>query len=191
MLFRSQNKYKEKEHPTIEALDAVAPEHPVQCMRICGHLGVYNTKAFELANITGPEDAKRFSDHQLVVKDGKLTGMAKDNTNFYLWSLIQYTEEEKWDALMRSHSKLLKNGITSIHIPGETSDVGYPMIRRAVKNKDFLVRCYGFNGRFDPDTITSIVENNWVTGVGDTRFRFGACKIMLDGPFGIFPISFI
>lgn len=93
-----QNKYLEHTHPTIDELDAVAPDNPVQCMRICGHLGVYNTLALELGGIKSIEDAKRFPENQIVIKDGKLTGLTKDNTNFYLWNLITYTDEERWDA---------------------------------------------------------------------------------------------
>lgn len=176
-----QNKYEEGEHPTIDMLDAAAPEHPVQCMRICGHLGVYNRMALHLGGIDGPEDAKKFPANQVVVKDGKLTGMAKDNTNFFLWSLIRYTEDEKWDALMRSHERLLKTGITSIHIPGEVSDPGYPMVRQAIRDRKFLVRCYGMNGRMTDEKLEEFIQKGEVTGAGDEHFRYGAFKFMLDG----------
>lgn len=176
-----QNKYSEHVHPTIEQLDAAAPEHPVQCMRICGHLGVYNTPALAKGGIYTAEDAKKFPENQLVVKDGKLTGMAKDNTNFYLWSLIDYTEEEKKDALMRSHDRLIKTGVTSIHIPGENTDWGYPLIRQYINDGKFKIRAYGFQGKITPESFKEAVGNGWVTGAGDEHFRYGACKIMLDG----------
>lgn len=176
-----QNKYLEHTHPTIDELDAVAPDNPVQCMRICGHLGVYNTLALELGGIKSIEDAKRFPENQIVIKDGKLTGLTKDNTNFYLWNLITYTDEERWDALMKFQDRLLKTGVTSIHIPGENSDDGYVMTRQAIKDGKFKIRSYGFNGSITEEKLQTVIEKKRVTGVGDEKFKFGPCKIMLDG----------
>ena len=53
-----QNKLLEKRHPTMKDLDEAAPDNPVQCVRCCGHMGVYNSKAFEIAGITSPEQVR-------------------------------------------------------------------------------------------------------------------------------------
>ena len=45
------NKLEEKRHPSKEDLDEAAPENPVQCMRCCAHLSVYNSPALKLAGI--------------------------------------------------------------------------------------------------------------------------------------------
>ena len=54
------NKLLEKRHVTIEDLDEAAPEHPVQCMRTCGHVCIYNTLGFAAGDIHSPADASRF-----------------------------------------------------------------------------------------------------------------------------------
>ena len=43
---------EERRHPTRQELDAVAKDIPVFALHQSGHLGVYNTKALEMAGIT-------------------------------------------------------------------------------------------------------------------------------------------
>ena len=49
------NKIEEGRHPTRQELDEAAPDHPVQCTRICGHMGVYNTVGLRSAGIHSSE----------------------------------------------------------------------------------------------------------------------------------------
>ncbi|MDD3212959.1 MAG: amidohydrolase [Eubacteriales bacterium] len=175
-----QNKLSDRRHVTIDDLDAVAPEHPVQCMRICGHLGVYNSLGLAAGGIHTPADASKFGKNEVVVENGRLTGMAKDNTNFYLWSLIQYTADHARDALRRTNAKLIKTGITSVHCPGERADRSYTITREAIAKGEFLAREYAFVN-VDQREVADAVHTGMATGTGDAHFRFGAYKIFVDG----------
>ena len=181
-----QNKYAENRHPSIEDLDEVAPHHPVQCMRACGHVCVYNTLGLAAGGIHSPADAARFGKDELVVKDGKLTGMAYDQTIFHLWSKVEYTEEEMWQALTWSNDQLLKSGVTSIHDPGECDKPSYSIMYKAARNKTFKPRQYMmmhsiFGKPFSAADNERFIENGFHTGLGDERFRIGCNKFMVDG----------
>ena len=112
MMGYDQNTIKEKRHITLEELDAAAPDNPVQCMRTCGHICIYNSKALESIGVTRAEDAAKHPHDEIVVENGKLTGMVKDHTHFLVWSHVVYTEEQQIAAAMKSNDLLLRNGIT-------------------------------------------------------------------------------
>lgn len=189
MMGYDQNRIDEKRHITIEELDAAAPENPVQCMRTCGHVCVYNSKALAAVGVTRPEDAQRFPQDEIVVENGRLTGMVKDHTHFHLWSKVLYTEEQQTAAAMKSNDLLLRNGITSVHDAGECGRSSYKIMQalcRGGKNRKFRPRQYMMlhsifgkpeslaeNGRF--------LELGFETGLGDEFFRVGSCKFMIDG----------
>src|SRR5665647_2999944 len=114
MMGYDQNSILEKRHITLEELDQAAPENPVQCMRNCGHICIYNSKALETIGVFNEEDAKKYPPDEIVVENGQLTGMLKDHTHFLVWSKVVYTEEQQVRAAMKSNDILLKNGITSV-----------------------------------------------------------------------------
>lgn len=104
----------EQRHPTLEELDAAAPNNPLQCCTCNGHISTYNSKALEYLGVYGPEDASKYPEGEVVVENGKLTGLVRGHTHFWLWGQVEYTEEQQRKAAMRSHQQLLENGITSI-----------------------------------------------------------------------------
>lgn len=181
-----QNKLEEKRHVNLDDLEEVAPKHPVQCMRACGHLGVYNTLGLAAGGINTPEDAKNFGKDEVVVENGKLNGMTKDLTNFFLWSKVKYTEEEMWTALKRSNDLLLESGVTSIHDPGECDGPSYSIMYKAAKNGTFKPRQFMmlhsiFGKPFSIQDNERFIENGFHTGLGDEKFRIGTSKFMIDG----------
>ena len=64
-------------NPTLEELDSFAPDNPLVIHHKSGHMGLMNSKALELLNITpdtpSPEGGK------IEKKDGKLTGYLEEN----------------------------------------------------------------------------------------------------------------
>jgi len=181
-----QNKLVEKRHVNIADLDAVAPDNPVQCMRICGHIGVYNTLGLAAGGIREPADAKKFASNEVVVENGKLTGMTKDSTNFFLWSKVAYTDEEMWAALKRSNDLLLKAGVTSIHDPGEFDGQSFGIMQMACRNGEFKPRVYAmlhsvFGKPFSMKDCDHFLALGLHSGLGDEKFKLGTLKIMIDG----------
>lgn len=181
-----QNKIEDKRHVTIEDLDEVSPDNPVQCMRICGHMGVYNTLGLAAGGIKKPEDADKFAKNEVVVENGKLTGLIKDGTNSWLWSKVVYTDEEMWTALRKASDLLVKTGVTSVHDPGEFGAQSYHIMQQACHSGDFKPREYAMlfsaqGKELARQEVDKFLEMGLITGIGDSHFKLGTLKIMLDG----------
>ena len=180
------NKLVEKRHPTMADLDEAAPEHPVQCMRTCGHVCIYNSLAFKAGNINTLEDLARFGKGEIEVKDGKFTGLTRDLSAFYLWSKVKYTEEELRAAVDRANQDCLKGGITSVHDCGECDAPAYSMMYRAAKEgwfkpRNFMMLHSIFGKPFSYQDNEHFLALGFHTGLGDEHFRIGSCKFMVDG----------
>ena len=179
----------EQRHPTIEELDAAAPNNPVQCQTCNGHIGTYNHKALEYLGVYGPEDASKYPEGEVMVENGKLTGLVRGHTHFWLWGQVDYTEEQQKKAAMRSHQQLLENGITSIGDMGECDRPSYHIMEKLCRSGEFKVRSYMalhsiFGKPYSKEDNEHWLKLGFVTGLGDEHFRIGPCKFMIDGGSG-------
>jgi predicted amidohydrolase YtcJ len=186
MMGYNQNNIAEKRHPLREELDKAAPNHPVQCMHISGHISIYNSQALATIGVFSPVDAQRYPQNEIEVQSGRLTGLVYDHTHFLLWSKVGYTEQQQYDAAMKSNDLLLRNGITSIHDPGECGEISYRLMhdlctRRIFKPRYYMMIHNIFGKPFSLEENKAFIEGGHVSGEGDVYFRFGACKFMIDG----------
>ena len=186
MMGYDQNTIKEKRHITLEELDAAAPDNPVQCMRTCGHICIYNSKALESIGVTKAEDASKFPHDEIVVEKGKLTGMVKDHTHFLVWSHVVYTEEQQIAAAMKSNDLLLRNGITSVHDCGEFMTLSYRVMQklcreRAFKPREYMLIHNVYGKSFAMEENEHLFALGIMTGLGDEYYRLGSSKFMIDG----------
>ena len=179
----------EARHPTLEELDAIAPENPVHCMHGGGHICMYNSKALEYLGVFKSEDAAKYPKDEVDVVDGKLTGMVRGHTHFWLWRQVEYTEEQQTKAAMKSHDFAIKNGITSIHDPGECGKTSYHIMQKLCRQGIFKIRSYMmlhsiFGKPFSKEENAHFLNLGLTTGLGDEHFRIGTCKFMIDGGSG-------
>lgn len=186
MMGYDQNSVQEKRHISLEELDAAAPQNPVQCMRTCGHICIYNSLALAQIGVKSPLDIDKYPENEIVVEDGKLTGMVKDHTHFLLWSKVEYTEEQQIRAAMKSNNLLLKNGITSVHDAGEFMTSSYKIMQKLCKSRQFKPRQYMlihnvYGKPFALEENEHLFALGILTGLGDEYFRIGSSKFMIDG----------
>lgn len=179
----------EKRHPTIEELDEIAPNNPVHCMHGGGHICMYNSKALEYLNVFGPEDAKKYPKDEVDVVDGKLTGMVRGHTHFWLWGKVDYTEQMQQRAAMKSYQLLIKNGITSIGDMGECGKTSYHIMQKLTCDREFKVRVNMgihsiFGKQYSLQENQNFLDLGLLTGLGNEYFRIGPCKFMIDGGSG-------
>lgn len=180
---------KEQRHPTLEELDAAAPDNPVHCMHGGGHICMYNSKALAYLGVYQPEDAKKYPEGEVEVVNGKLTGLVRGHTHFWLWGQVEYTEEAQIRAAMTSHKQLLEAGITSIHDCGECGASSYHTMQKLCRNKTFKVRSYMmlhsiFGKPFSLEQNAHWMDLGLMSGLGDDHFKIGTCKFMIDGGSG-------
>lgn len=176
----------EQRHPTLEELDEAAPNNPVHCSPGCGHVCMFNSKALECLGVFKPEDAAKYPEGEVDVVDGKLTGLVRGHTSFWLWSLVGYTEAQQVRAAMKSHQQCLEAGITSIGDMGECDAPSYHTMQKLCREGKFKVRVSMalhsiFGKPFSLEDNEHWMKLGLMTGLGDEHFRIGPCKFMIDG----------
>lgn len=110
-----QDRLREKRYPTRWDLDKISPNNPVLLNRVCGHIGVANSRALEVANID-KEAASPWGD--LVDKDpttGEPTGILRENAMDIVWNLPEPSEDHLLKACHTACAEALKAGLTSVH----------------------------------------------------------------------------
>lgn len=180
---------EEKRHPTLEELDEAGPDNPIQCMHIGGHISMYNSKALELIGVYGPEDAAKYPQDEIDVKDGKLTGLVRDNTHFLLWSKVNYSSKEQEEAAMKSYHKMIANGVTSIHDCGACDAPSYHIMQKLCRERIFKIRDYMLLHSIYGKPFSYVDNEHWfalglMSGLGDNYFKIGGSKFMIDGGSG-------
>ena len=180
---------KEQRYPTLEELDAVAPNNPLQAITCNGHNAIYNSKALEYLKVYGPEDAKKYPEGEVVVADGKLTGEVRGHTHFWLWGQVDYSPAQQRKAALKSQQKCFENGITSVGDMGECDAPSYHIMQKMCRDGDFKIRSYMalhsiFGKHYSLEDNEHWMKLGFVTGLGDEHFRVGPCKFMIDGGSG-------
>ena len=180
---------KEQRYPTLEELDAVAPNNPLQAITCNGHNAIYNSKALEYLKVYTAEDAKKYPEGEVVVVDGKLTGEVRGHTHFWLWGQVEYTEPQQRKAAMKSQKQCLELGITSVGDMGECDAPSYHIMQKMCRDGDFKIRSYMalhsiFGKPYSLEDNEHWMKLGFVTGLGDEHFRVGPCKFMIDGGSG-------
>lgn len=180
---------EEQRHPTIEELDAAAPENPVHCMHGGGHVCMYNHRALAFLGVYTAEDARKYPEGEVEVVDGKLTGLVRGHTHFWLWGQVSYTEEQQVRAAMKSHQQCLEAGITSIGDMGECDAPSYHVMQKLCRDRRFKVRVSMalhsiFGKPYSKNDNDYFINLGYMTGLGDEHFRVGPCKFMIDGGAG-------
>lgn len=179
----------EQRHPSITELDAAAPDNPVHCMHGGGHICVYNSRALAYIGVMKPADAAKYPDDEVEVKDGKLTGIVRGHTHFKLWGHVDYPEEAQKNAALKAQRHCLENGVTSVHDAGEFGGTSYHLMQKLCGSGEFKIRTYMmlhdiFGKARSMEENACWIKLGLMSGLGDTRFRIGPCKFMIDGGSG-------
>jgi predicted amidohydrolase YtcJ len=102
----------ERDRPILEALDAVAPDHPVYLMGVTGHLSAANSRALELLAMA--------DDTPGILRDanGQPNGLLADKANTLAWErlgLALGADEQVGEMIARAVEKALSVGLTTLH----------------------------------------------------------------------------
>ena len=111
-----QNDWLVKEFPTKELLDAKFPKIPVVLFRIDGHAILCNQAALNLGNVTSES---KIDGGEVVLKDGKPTGILIDNAEFLVlehWP--KESRESIANALIAAQDICFKYGLTTVDDAG-------------------------------------------------------------------------
>lgn len=182
-----QQKLDVGRHPHRTELDAAAPDHPVLVKRTCGHVGIANSRALAIAEVTATTPAPKGG--VIEVENGTLTGMLAENAQDLVEGRVPVPSVEALiGAIEAGGRQLLGFGITSCMDAAVGMVAGFDEIRAyhlALRDGRLPVRV---SLTLLGDPSTSIVERCYeaglVSGVGNDMLRVGAVKIFLDGSLG-------
>jgi predicted amidohydrolase YtcJ len=181
--FFDDTKVSDKRQLNIRDLDQASRDHPVSVRHRGGHTTYYNSKAFELAGVTGntPDSpAGTFDRDANGELNGRVTDRARNVFND-VGKRQSYTAEQirrrNRDALIFISKQFVRYGLTSVHHEG--GDLAALQEVRA--RGDLLHRV-----SYEPadDVIEAMIKVGIATGFGDEWIRLGATfEHNCDGSF--------
>ncbi len=112
----NQNEWDIKEFPTKDLLDKAFPDKPVFIIRIDGHTAIANSLALKMA---GVDEKTYIEGGELIMKNGKLTGVLVDNAIELVKVKIPEVQKSiKEKALLKAQENCFGVGLTSVSDAG-------------------------------------------------------------------------
>jgi predicted amidohydrolase YtcJ len=110
------NRFKEKRFLKVSDLDSATPNNPVVLYHEVAMICAVNTKALELAGLTGQTVVPPGGTVDRNLQTGELTGILRDSATNIVWAVVpEPTEEELLDATALACQKIAEAGLTSVH----------------------------------------------------------------------------
>lgn len=134
-----QNDWAGKEFPVKDKLDSLFPDIPVILKRIDGHAVLVNKAALAIAKFT---EKTKINGGELILKNGKLTGVLVDNAADSLEKYIPKPGEELIKkALLKAQANCLAVGLTTVDDAGLGKQI-IDVIDKLQKNNELKMRVY-------------------------------------------------
>ena len=201
----NQDDYKDVSRmPDRHDLDRISTEIPICIVRCCGHCLVANSRALELAGITGdtlqPEggrigtecarphkDSSQQTGGSYLVPNGRLF----DNAMNLIYRVMPVPSKDDLKRMILTACKALNSyGITSCQtddycvfrqVPWQLVNEAYRELEEA---GELTVRIYEQCNFTSPDQLREFVHAGRLTGTGSSMFRIGPLKMLGDGSLG-------
>lgn len=174
-------------HPTIEELDAAAPDNPVYLVRTCAHVFQCNTMALAGAQIDveTPVPAGGIVER----RDGKLSGLIAETARELIKrALPKRTVEEMAAGVIRAGKLLASKGVTGVMEAGVgrmTSDIAeFEAFRLLADSKELPVRVCMAIMTGDEGIIRKVRDAGFGPGDGGDLAWIGPAKFHSDGSAG-------
>ena len=177
-----QARLDDQRHPTREDLDPVSPANPVIVVRACGHIGVANSLALEMAGITPdtPDPPGGTIDRD---EHGRPTGVLREAAQTMVREIIPApTLDQCKDALVAAGEQFLSQGVTSVAEAGVRDSTHMTAYEDLHAAGDLPVRTYLM--MMIDETLDALSSLGIKTGLGDEWLRIGPAKLFLDGSIG-------
>jgi len=175
-----QERFSEKRYPNRWDLDAAVSERPVFLTRVCGHIGVVNSVALELASISKVKGPLRGKIERKKDTD-KPTGIIKEDGLDLIWRIVPKPSlEEIKEACVIACKKAVEAGLTGVNWLVSSADE-FQAIQNLHSEGRIPIRVYiGVPASF----LKNLAELGFVTGFGDDMVKLGFVKVFVDGSLG-------
>ena len=170
-----QNLWENKQYPTSEILNSIAPNNPIYLTRVDGHSAWVNHAAIHLT--------QRSLDKISTVAGGNLINdcIIIDNSMDFFKSILPTDSKEKIKSWIKiGLAEIVQKGITCVHDAwqdGDTIDV----IKELIEEEEFPIRCYGMLG----SSNTELLEDFFAQGhYSSPYYSIRSVKAFIDGALG-------
>lgn len=118
-----ENRIREGRLPNRHDLDAIAPHRPMWVVRVCGHVGIANSRALELAGIDSTTPNPPGGSIERDVR-GAATGILREAAMALVQDRLPAANSAEYASMIEAaHEKMLRLGITSATEPGVGPDL--------------------------------------------------------------------
>ena len=170
-----QNILPNQKNPTLEEIDAMAPNNPIIVQHKSGHMGLMNSLGLEKVGITpntpSPEGG------MIEVVDGKLTGYLEENAFFeYMKQVPLPSLEALKKAFIKAQEKYASYGITTMQEGMVVKEI-FPLYQMLLANKLLYLDLISYP---EPGTYDKAMEM-FGNLDKDLHLKIGGVKIFADG----------
>ena len=175
-----QERFAEKRYPTRWDLDAAVADKPVFLIRVCGHIGVVNSMALQLAGVTRETtvDGGRID---LDETTGEPNGILRENALELVWKAIPKPgSKELEETCISACEKAVEAGLTCAHwIVGSADEIR--IIQKLCFDGKLPLRVYL---GIPVELLDELVNLGLLTGFGNDMLKIGFVKVFVDGSLG-------
>ncbi len=175
-----QEKFAERRYPNRWDLDKAVADKPVFLLRVCGHAGVVNSRALQLANITR-ETMINGGKIDLDETSGEPNGILRENALELVWKAIpKPTLEDLENACILACRKAVEAGLTGVHWILNSVDEIY-VLRKLCAEGKLPLRVYM---GIPVELLDNVFDLGLLTGFQNDMLKIGFIKILADGSLG-------
>jgi predicted amidohydrolase YtcJ len=164
--------------PSRDDIDDITPSNPVALSRVCGHVGLVNSRAIEelgLADRTGREYERDQS--------GRLTGIVKEQALEEIHRGLPRSTDRAAADLQSVEAEAARLGLTALHCivspEGYREELGALAALEAAGSLSLRYRVY-----IPPEAVEFIEAEGIGEKLGRKRVRINGVKIYADGSLG-------
>lgn len=171
---------KEKHYPTRWDLDKAVQDRPVFLLRVCGHIGIANTKALQLAGIT-KKTAVESGKIDLDKKTGEPNGVLQENALDLVWKAVpKPTLEDVEESCLLASMRAVEAGLTCVHwLVGSANEMR--ALQKLQAERRLPLRAYL---GIPVELLDELASLGLMTGFGNDMLKLGFVKILADGSLG-------
>lgn len=183
----NHNLFSEKRLPTRYDLDKISTDHPIYFARICGHIGIANSKALELLNINSSTENPEGG---IIDKEnGVPTGILRENALILVSNSLPSMPKDQIKTLLKSaFIDALKVGITTIQTEDLTHCGSLDNLLCAYRELEedgalplrFILQLNLPNEK----SLSQAVSLGLKSNLGSNLLKIGPIKLFQDGSLG-------
>ena len=175
-----QERLQDKRLPNRWDIDAAVPDTPVFLVRTCGHIGVANSQALKLTEITG-ETKLQGGKVDVDEKTGQPTGVLRENCMELVWKAVPKPgAKQLQEACRLACKKAVEAGLTCVHwLVTSTDEI--QAIRKLDSEGQLPIRVVlGIS----PECIEEASALHLLEDSASGMVKTGFVKLMADGSLG-------